>query len=51
MKMVAEQCALLINNAQLYSHVKERYETLMDDFHIWFDRFYGWGGVGTKSGA
>jgi GAF domain-containing protein len=49
MKMVGEQCALLINNAQLYSHVKERYETLMDDFHIWFDRFYGWGGVGTKS--
>jgi signal transduction protein with GAF and PtsI domain len=49
MKMVGEQCALLINNARLYSHIKERYDTLVVDFHSWFDRFYGRGGIGTKS--
>ncbi|MEW6365828.1 MAG: GAF domain-containing protein [Acidobacteriota bacterium] len=45
MKMVAEQCALLIKNAQLYSGMKERYQQLIGDFHEWFDRFYGPGGM------
>jgi GAF domain-containing protein len=51
MKIVGEQCALLIHNAQLYCHIRERYDTLMVDFHNWFERFYGWGGVGTKGTA
>jgi signal transduction protein with GAF and PtsI domain len=42
-RMVGEQCALLIHSARLYSFIKERYDTLMVDFHNWFDWFYGWG--------
>jgi GAF domain-containing protein len=51
MKMVGEQCALLIHSARLYSLVKERYETLMVDFHNWFDKFYGWGVMERKNAA
>jgi GAF domain-containing protein len=51
MRMVGEQCALLIHCAQLYSYTKERYETLMVDFHNWFDRFYAWGVMETKKAA
>jgi GAF domain-containing protein len=42
-RMVGEQCALLIHSARLCSFIKERYDTLMVDFHNWFDCFYGWG--------
>jgi GAF domain-containing protein len=49
MQMVAEQCTLLIRNAQLYSSVKERYDRLMVDFHSWFDQFYKPGGTPPKS--
>ncbi|MEW6363362.1 MAG: GAF domain-containing protein [Acidobacteriota bacterium] len=49
MTMVGEQCALVIRNAQLYSGLKERYETLVTDFHNWFDRFYGPGGAGMEA--
>jgi GAF domain-containing protein len=51
MKMVGEHCALLIHTAQLYSYTKERYETLMVDFHNWFDRVYGWGVMESKKAA
>jgi two-component system NtrC family sensor kinase len=51
MKTVGEQCALLIHSAQLYSYVKERYDTLMVDFHNWFDKFYGWGVMERKNAA
>jgi hypothetical protein len=51
MKMVGEQCALLIHSARLYSLIKERYETLMVDFHNWFDKFYGWGVMERKNAA
>ena len=45
MKLVGEQCALLIRNAQLYSSMKDRYENLVTDFHTWFDHFYGPGAL------
>ena len=51
MRMVGEQCAVLINSARLYSQVKERYEALMVDFHNWFDWSYGWGVTETKKAA
>ena len=51
MKIVGEQCALLIYSAQLYTYTKERYETLMVDFHNWFDWFYGWGVMERKKAA
>jgi GAF domain-containing protein len=51
LKMVGEQCALLIHSAKLYSYIKERYETLMVDFHNWFDKFYGWGVMEGKKAA
>jgi two-component system NtrC family sensor kinase len=51
MRVVGEQCALLIHSAQLYSYTKERYETLMVDFHNWFDRYYAWGVMETKKAA
>jgi two-component system NtrC family sensor kinase len=49
MKIVGDQCALLIQNAQLYQSVKDRYDRLVVDFHNWFDQFYGPGGIGTRS--
>jgi hypothetical protein len=48
MKMVGEQCAVLINGARLYSQVKDKYEKLMVDFHNWFDWSYGAGVTESK---
>lgn len=45
MSLVGEHCALLIRNAQLYSALKGKYESLMEDFHSWFDRFCGPGAL------
>jgi len=45
MALVGEQCALVIRHAQLYGGMKESYDTLMADFHQWFDQFYGHGGL------
>ena len=45
MSLVGEHCALLIRNAQLYSAMKVRYESLVTDFHAWFDRFCGPGAL------
>ena len=50
-KMVAEQCALLIHSARLYSFVKEKHDTLMVDFQNWFDWSYGWGVMERKKAA
>jgi signal transduction protein with GAF and PtsI domain len=50
-RMVGEQCALLIHSARLYSLVKEKYDTLMVDFHNWFDWSYGWGVTERKKAA
>jgi signal transduction protein with GAF and PtsI domain len=50
-RMVGEQCALLIHSARLYSLIKERYDTLIVDFHNWFDWSYGWGVTERKKVA
>ena len=34
---VGEQCALAIDNAMMFEALKRRYETLVDDFHLWFE--------------
>ncbi len=31
------ECALAIQNAQMYAVLNERYEGLVEDFHRWFD--------------
>lgn len=45
MAVIGEQCALVIRHAQLYGGMKESYDSLMADFHQWFDQFYGPSGV------
>ena len=45
MALVGGHCALVISNAQLYSAVKNSYDSLITDFHSWFDRFYGPGAL------
>lgn len=50
-RMVGEQCALLIHSARLYSLIKEKYDTLMVDFQNWFDWSYGWGVMERKKAA
>jgi GAF domain-containing protein len=37
MNSVGEQCALAIDNAMMFAALKRRYETLVDDFHLWFE--------------
>ncbi len=36
---ISNQCALAIQNAQMYTGMKHRYDVLMSDFHKWFDEF------------
>lgn len=40
MKAIAGQCALGIQNAQMYATLKSQYENLMEDFHAWFETQY-----------
>jgi GAF domain-containing protein len=40
MKAIAGQCALGIQNAQMYAALKSQYENLMEDFHTWFETQY-----------
>jgi GAF domain-containing protein len=40
MKAIAGQCALGIQNAQMYATLKNQYENLMEDFHTWFEKQY-----------
>ena len=37
MRAIGSECALAIQNAQMYAAIKGRYEDLVDDFHRWFD--------------
>jgi len=37
MMSIGEQCALAIDNAMMFEALKRRYETLVDDFHLWFE--------------
>jgi GAF domain-containing protein len=37
---IGEQCALAIRNAQMYATIKRRYESVVDEFHQWFEHYY-----------
>ena len=37
MSVIGEQCSLAIENAKMFAALKHRYETLVDDFHLWFE--------------
>lgn len=37
MMSIGEQCALAIDNAMMFAALKRRYETLVDDFNLWFE--------------
>jgi len=38
MKAIGGQCALAIRNAQMYTALKNRYDTATTDFQLWFER-------------
>lgn len=37
MAAIGEQCSLAIDNATMFETLKRRYETLRDEFHLWFE--------------
>lgn len=37
MTAIGEQCAVAIRNAQMYATMKLQYDTLVEDFHRWFE--------------
>lgn len=37
MTAICEQCTLAIRNAQMYATLEQRYETVVDDFQLWFE--------------
>lgn len=39
MTSIGEQCALAIRNAQMYETIKQRYNSVMDDFQQWFEHY------------
>jgi GAF domain-containing protein len=39
---VGEQCALAIRNAQMYATIKRRYESVVDEFHQWFEHYHSY---------
>jgi len=40
MEAIGGQCALAIRNAQMYATIKRRYESVVDEFHQWFEHYY-----------
>jgi GAF domain-containing protein len=40
MTAIGEQAALAIQNAQMYAAIKRRYESVVDEFHQWFEHYY-----------
>jgi GAF domain-containing protein len=42
MTAVGEQCALAIRNAQMYATIKRRYESVVDEFHQWFEHYHSY---------
>ncbi len=40
MGAIGEQCALAIRNAQMYAAIKRRYDSVVDEFHQWFEHYY-----------
>jgi GAF domain-containing protein len=39
MKAIGGQCAMAIRNAQMYAALKNRYDTVTDDFQRWFEHY------------
>ncbi len=39
MGAIGEQAALAIRNAQMYAAIKVRYDSVVDDFHQWFEHY------------
>jgi GAF domain-containing protein len=37
MTAIGDQCSLAIDNAKMYGALKNRYESLVDDFQLWFE--------------
>ena len=40
MTAIGEQCALAIHTAKMYGSMKSRYESVVEDFHQWFEHFH-----------
>jgi GAF domain-containing protein len=40
MEAIGGQCALAIRNAQMYAAIKRRYDSVVDEFHQWFEHYY-----------
>lgn len=46
MNSIADQCALAIENARMYTALEDQYQKLVNDFQLWFERPYP--GVGSS---
>jgi GAF domain-containing protein len=49
MMSIGEQCALAIDNAMMFEALKRRYETLVDDFHLWFEHSQSYPQRGSRA--
>jgi len=49
MMSIGEQCALAIDNAMMFAALKRRYETLVDDFHLWFEHSQSYPQRGSRA--
>jgi len=47
MLAIGDQCSLVICNAQMFAALKSRYDTMVDDFQLWFDHVH----VHPRSGS
>jgi GAF domain-containing protein len=47
MLAIGDQCSLVICNAQMFAALKNRYNTMVDDFQLWFDHVH----VHPRSGS
>jgi GAF domain-containing protein len=41
MEAIGEQCSLAIDNAKMFAALKRRYDSLVDDFNLWFEHTQG----------
>ena len=49
MTAIGEQCSLAIDNAKMFAALKRRYETLVDDFHVWFEHSQAYPQRGSRA--
>jgi GAF domain-containing protein len=40
MKAIADECGLAIQQSRMYELLRQNYQTLVDDFQIWFESGY-----------